>query len=181
MGPTWGPSGADRTQVGPMLAPWTLLSGSFLVYKYLQKFCTKHDSLTTIYLIWINSTYPSISNTFIYIYDINEGVQFYKCLGCVQHKCIFCQIRSRCPAWQLINKYQMTAFKCQLLMKCCYKSANKGVHLTHFNGMSVSVNGRHVLVLVTLIHTCLFKVHFDWDNFNDIKVKGQSHRGQNPI
>ena len=23
MGPTWGPSGADRTQVGPMLAPWT--------------------------------------------------------------------------------------------------------------------------------------------------------------
>ena len=27
MRPTWGPSGADRTQVGPMLAPWTLLSG----------------------------------------------------------------------------------------------------------------------------------------------------------
>ena len=26
MGRTWGPSGADRTQVGPMLAPWTLLS-----------------------------------------------------------------------------------------------------------------------------------------------------------
>ena len=28
MGPTWGPSGADRTQVGTMLAPWTLLSES---------------------------------------------------------------------------------------------------------------------------------------------------------
>ena len=28
MGPTWGPRGTDRTQVGPMLAPWTLLSGS---------------------------------------------------------------------------------------------------------------------------------------------------------
>ena len=27
MGPMWGPPGADRTQVGPMLAPWTLLSG----------------------------------------------------------------------------------------------------------------------------------------------------------
>ena len=27
MGPTWGPSGSDRTQMGPMLAPWTLLSG----------------------------------------------------------------------------------------------------------------------------------------------------------
>ena len=30
MGPTWGPSGADRTQVGPKLAPWTLLSGILL-------------------------------------------------------------------------------------------------------------------------------------------------------
>ena len=27
MGPTWGLSGADRTHVGPMLAPWALLSG----------------------------------------------------------------------------------------------------------------------------------------------------------
>ena len=30
MGPTCGPSGADRTQVGPMLAPWTLLSRMLL-------------------------------------------------------------------------------------------------------------------------------------------------------
>ena len=28
MVPTWGPSGADRTQVGPMLTLWTLLSGT---------------------------------------------------------------------------------------------------------------------------------------------------------
>ena len=27
MGPTWGPSGADRTQVGRMVGPWTLVSG----------------------------------------------------------------------------------------------------------------------------------------------------------
>ena len=27
MGRTWGPPGANRTQMGPMLAPWTLLSG----------------------------------------------------------------------------------------------------------------------------------------------------------
>ena len=30
MGPTWGPSGSTRTQVGPMLAPWTLLPGYLL-------------------------------------------------------------------------------------------------------------------------------------------------------
>ena len=27
MGPIWGPSGADRTQVGPMLAPWICYPG----------------------------------------------------------------------------------------------------------------------------------------------------------
>ena len=27
MGPTWGPTGSCRPQMGPMLAPWTLLSG----------------------------------------------------------------------------------------------------------------------------------------------------------
>ena len=31
MGRTWGPYGTDRTQVGHMLAPWTLLSGNFTV------------------------------------------------------------------------------------------------------------------------------------------------------
>ena len=29
MRPTWGPHAADRTQVGHMLAPWTLLTGVF--------------------------------------------------------------------------------------------------------------------------------------------------------
>ena len=27
MAPTWGPSGNERAQMGPMLAPWTLLAG----------------------------------------------------------------------------------------------------------------------------------------------------------
>ena len=29
MGPTWGPPGSCRPQMGPILAPWTLLSGIF--------------------------------------------------------------------------------------------------------------------------------------------------------
>ena len=29
MGPTWGPPGSCRPQMGPMLAPWTLLSGKY--------------------------------------------------------------------------------------------------------------------------------------------------------
>ena len=41
MGPTWGPSGADRTQVG--LAPWTLLSGSFCNRSGLIIWCAKRN------------------------------------------------------------------------------------------------------------------------------------------
>ena len=36
MGPTWGPRGDDRTQVGPMLAPWTLLSGIFSCFIFFR-------------------------------------------------------------------------------------------------------------------------------------------------
>ena len=31
MGPTWGPPGSSRPQMGPMLAPWTLLWGCFFI------------------------------------------------------------------------------------------------------------------------------------------------------
>ena len=32
MGPTWGPPGSCRPQMGPMLAPWTLLSGIWMYF-----------------------------------------------------------------------------------------------------------------------------------------------------
>ena len=35
MGPTWGPPGSCRPQMGPMLAPWTLLSGEFMAESIL--------------------------------------------------------------------------------------------------------------------------------------------------
>ena len=31
---SWGPSGADRTQVGPVLTPWTMLSGQLKLIWY---------------------------------------------------------------------------------------------------------------------------------------------------
>ena len=40
MGPTWGPPGSCRTQIGPVLAPWTLLSG---MYRY-RHVATRTDS-----------------------------------------------------------------------------------------------------------------------------------------
>ena len=53
MGPTWGPSGTDRTQMGSMLAPWTLLSEVWTVelcsqsYQwYLQDHCAGTQAIT---------------------------------------------------------------------------------------------------------------------------------------
>ena len=48
MGPTWGPSGADRTQVGSMLAPWTLLSG-WLNAKDIELHCC-HAAVKYLYI-----------------------------------------------------------------------------------------------------------------------------------
>ena len=36
MGPTWGPPGSSRPQMGPMLAPWTLLSGMWKTCQWGQ-------------------------------------------------------------------------------------------------------------------------------------------------
>ena len=54
MGPTWGPSGADRTQVGPMLAPWTLLSGELqCTLRYI--IFPSHDTISNNHFILFES------------------------------------------------------------------------------------------------------------------------------
>ena len=71
MGPTWGPSGADRTQVGPMLAPWTLLSGMEIpiLVRYL------YTEITTQEELWLQTK----SQATILLY-----------LGCFNTKTVFC-------------------------------------------------------------------------------------------
>ena len=50
MGPMWGLPGADRTQVGPMLAPWTLLSGMCTIMIWLEILI---DSVShSVYVLW---------------------------------------------------------------------------------------------------------------------------------
>ena len=58
MRPTWGPSGVNRTQVGPMLATWTLLSGYTICTLTWHYTCKDigHDWIYTItfcpFLYW---------------------------------------------------------------------------------------------------------------------------------
>ena len=53
MGATWGPSGAGRTQVGTMLAPWTLLSGCMHTFVRLAvDLCHSHTQWHATELIY---------------------------------------------------------------------------------------------------------------------------------
>ena len=66
MGPTWGPSGAYRTQVGLMLAPWTLLSGLLPYHRTTRAVCGSIGSKETLckyeYQIWRSHiTYEAMS------------------------------------------------------------------------------------------------------------------------
>ena len=84
IGLTWGPSGAHRTQMGPMLAPWTLLSRPCIGMIFsslslssahpLMMFYGKNTSIASAYIehiylprtffviIWLNFDSTWISN-----------------------------------------------------------------------------------------------------------------------
>ena len=57
MGPTWGPPGSCRPQMGPMLAPWTLLSGMWCKWLWLLCVFPRVDSLTVIAVIGVGEVF----------------------------------------------------------------------------------------------------------------------------
>ena len=73
MGPTWGPSGADKAQVGPMLAPWTLLSRLYpmklstelncfwILHRASQWYCRGVCKISNWFDIWQRSYVLKIS------------------------------------------------------------------------------------------------------------------------
>ena len=79
MGPTWGPSGADRTQVGPMLAPWTLLSRHypekiFVEFTWNFSICKQNKVythcifiLTNAYILYITSSVRPNMGVLMYV------------------------------------------------------------------------------------------------------------------
>ena len=53
MGPIWGPPGSCRPQMGPMLAPWTLLSGkSFLLEALFSLYCRYIVAVVDLLMQW---------------------------------------------------------------------------------------------------------------------------------
>ena len=59
-GPTWGPSGADRTQVCPMLAPWTLFSGMFKRWHEINRVIIASVNDRCQAITWINADFSTL-------------------------------------------------------------------------------------------------------------------------
>ena len=75
MGPTWGSSGAKGTQVGAMLAPWTLLSGLgskrdthslWPGFEYLSRY----TSVVGFLIVSVNLSYQSSSASLHIMTDV---------------------------------------------------------------------------------------------------------------
>ena len=79
MGPTWGPSGADRTQTGPMLAQSTLLSGIwYTIYMYVSISLWEipfGSILLSLLTVWHNGTTEE-SHYWNLAWSINQILNF---------------------------------------------------------------------------------------------------------
>ena len=67
-GADMGPSGADRTQVGPMLAPWTLLSGYCLV-TVLSSYWERRSLYWNWFCSWYVSLYYLLPGDYVSTYS----------------------------------------------------------------------------------------------------------------
>ena len=83
MGPTWGPSGADRTQVGPVLAPWTLLSGH--IWKWLFKKIRHTDHCEIHFNRYMSTSSANGYQTTFYHYMYVNPHPPWLCLLCTAH------------------------------------------------------------------------------------------------
>ena len=101
MGPTWGPPGSCRPQMGPMLAPWTLLSGELTLWA--SAFPVTKDAVGTFQLrAWIVTICRAYNST-------REFVK-YDCSVTTPQICIFClvwyelhSIRRKYTTWEKLS------------------------------------------------------------------------------
>ena len=108
MGPTWGPPGSCRPQMGPMLAPWTLLLGLVMMEAgHGFTFCIT-DPLceeSTSYW-WILPTKGQWCRTLMFFYVISPDKLLNNLSSCQWFKIAWhCNVDSRCwwqyelPSW----------------------------------------------------------------------------------
>ena len=128
MGPTWGPSGADRTQVGPMLAPRTLLSGKVL----------------------------TLSSQKEYYSGFFQHCLHWKSTKVLEH--IFTFQLNQIPCRSILNRRDIDPFKSKgILLFIRWHCKRYGKEFTGNNGMKLDVHtniNRHILEHTCFIKSC---------------------------
>ena len=108
MEPTWGPPGSCRPQMGPMLAPWTLLSGrpssGTMLATELHIFLPRFSGFLWSLVIFVDviqngwrdlKTYRSTSNVLIYIHFFQRKECPIQAWLCLCWCCWSCMCRHR--------------------------------------------------------------------------------------
>ena len=73
IGPTWCPSGADRTRVGPMLVQWTLLSGVAYLCLIKSPWYGRTLSLSQLQLRFCANPWPWMNNYSPWAYTSSDN------------------------------------------------------------------------------------------------------------
>ena len=100
MGPTWGPPWSCRPQMGPMLAPWTLLSG-------LCSCCLQHHEFTS--QLWFNITKAKWESTHWFMLAVPSCNLKMLCANenCLHLPPVFLSGRNNClPVLKAVHKAQ---------------------------------------------------------------------------
>ena len=80
MGPTWDPSGADRIQVGPRLASWTLLSGCFSFIYILLMRLLGHGETVPICFCMKQGSYQLMYNDYTVTFSVDFAIIYFNSL-----------------------------------------------------------------------------------------------------
>ena len=87
MGPTWGPPGSCRPQVGPMLVSWIVLSGrSYPTLKTLLLNCVTCQLFHDKSLCWCPYMLMLVIKVLLFVFNSNLP-------NCPSFKCHLCKIR----------------------------------------------------------------------------------------
>ena len=78
--PTWGPARADRSQVGPKVAPWSLLSGMLsktITLSILHLHASRHSIFAIVVdeLVTTKSGHPCIHDVLLYTIYTSSSLQ----------------------------------------------------------------------------------------------------------
>ena len=171
MGPTWGPSGSCQTQMGPMLAPWTLLSGlSLSSHETNAHLLIKHTGIW----LWYNFnsqpsyTFPNYQNI-KNVTDTNPMLPttYWKILCWSQHIICAADIEILCETTNI--RFHIGTVKEHCIILQCYSYFHI-CHVSNFLNFYKSPTARGLIYIhrchLTSKGNCIVEIRCSYDHIH---------------